>query len=444
MSISRLLRLLVTSALLGATAVVAVPGAAQAATSGCLTATGSASPASPRIDTTVSLALTGSIDPSCLDELSYESFELRAGIGSASTVVSSVPAGAQYDFSSTVQVRAPQSPGQYAVRAAVFGCYWWDEYECDALAVVVVRSIQVVDDNVYTLGGATASSTRVYQGYRTRIAATAYKTLDGVRSTRVMAGYATLEFRAKGSSTWVQLQNRFVGTTVASFSTVIKRTGYFRVRDLKRNLTSAAVQVRAVPITNTYRVGTARIAATSVVKGTKVGVRATVTVRYADGVWKKAPVGTAFVVKTRAQGSTTWRSVVSGRTTSVGLVKALVRAERTGSWRVHVRGATGGTDFLTVVPRAPARVKAYWPSTIWQYQSWTVKGEVIANDGTSWGGTVKLVLQYRASRFDPWKNIDYDYQDRYNYAVLIAPSGEAGYWRVYAPSLGMQTSTLYS
>jgi hypothetical protein len=68
---------------------------------------------------------------------------------------------------------------------------------------------------------------------------------------------------------------------------------------------------------------------------------------------------------------------------------------------------------------------------------------VKANDGTIWGGKVKLILQFRENKFKKWTNLDYGYSSRTAYAGLIAKYGEAGYYRVYAPTLGKSTNAVY-
>ncbi|MFF0477193.1 hypothetical protein [Streptomyces sp. NPDC004284] len=114
------------------------------------------------------------------------------------------------------------------------------------------------------------------------------------------------------------------------------RGGWFRVRHLTTDQLAGATSSSFRLVRNDARIVSLNAGPEPVAKGGYVTTTGTLQ-HYWDGAWRaygNAPV----VLQFQARGSTTWKTVVSGRSSSTGKVSLKARASADGSWRIYCYG----------------------------------------------------------------------------------------------------------
>jgi hypothetical protein len=102
-----------------------------------------------------------------------------------------------------------------------------------------------------------------------------------------------------------------------------------------------------VTATATRKVGRANASPEPVKRGATLKVRATVTARYTDGVWRGVPSGVPFTVYFRASGRRNWTAAAFGAT-GAGEAVATTAAARSGWWRIKVGTRYSTSDYVKV------------------------------------------------------------------------------------------------
>jgi hypothetical protein len=69
---------------------------------------------------------------------------------------------------------------------------------------------------------------------------------------------------------------------------------------------------------------------------------------------------------------------------------------------------------------------------------------IVDNRGEWWGGTTRVVFQYRSSRYSAWRDLDFGYASGRSFATVQAMYQGDGYYRVWAPDLGLAEEKSYA
>ena len=383
---------------------------AQAVTGQCLTAqvslnsgsvpAGGSAPA--QIDISVDRVNSQACQDFYYNYSYYSYYRLKAGInGPNQNVIDGTSIDGRYNISLT----APLTAGTYPIVIKLYAC---DNYVCDVVDRLEPTTIRVTNYTSVPSVGIVASTSKIYQFRSGSLTGTAYKSAPGgSRSYGTFDGTVILQFRRPGG-TYSQIKSSpGDGSRTVRFSIKPNRSGYYRIKNAENGSVSTSKYVAYVPATSRYRVSTANVVGEPAIKGTSHQIKARITVRYSDGKWAAVPEGTSFKVQRKDSGSSSWRTIRTDTTSTNGQALSYVTITRTGSFRVAKGSFTSSADAVRVIPRKPSKIKAYWPSSIDTYSYFRVDADLRANDGTCWNSKVKVTLQYRYSKYDDWKNLDY-------------------------------------
>ena len=292
------------------------------------------------------------------------------------------------------------------------------------------------------------SGSENYQGKQTNVYGRALlRSAEGQEVSRKIAGKVRLQFRTLDSS-WADLREQdwsgFCCISAYDFQNIrFGASGFYRVFDEAAGVYSKAVWVSVVPRTSKVRI-ISNLAGEPAVKNTVHRFKTSLQVKFANGGWVSSDQPQKFRIQFKKASTASWVTYRTNRSGN-GDLNTTVRVRSTGSWRAVSGQYTSSGDYVRVIPRKPASVRVLngWPSSLY-LGGFSLRAYVAANDGTRWGGKVKLILQYRDSKFKKWTNLDYGYSSRSSLPRLIAQYTKRGYYRVYAPSLGKSTSTSYA
>lgn len=379
----------------------------------------------------VSVSYSGSAcgDGACRVEVRYGGriFPVSAGL----------PSGG--NMTVTVSLFNPDKPGRYPTSVRLLSG--------SGAELAAAPSGDIVVNGVVSRGvSIKISATRTYAGQPVTVSGYANRTdANGATSSRNFKGRVYLQFQRTGSSSWSALDSVDAEyESGVSFTVTAKSSGQYRLYDQADSVTSSPAGVVVVQPSGRYRVGSTRVSSKRVPRGTTIGVGASVQAGFADGSWRQAPPKTRFTLQFRTSGSASWRNVKSGLTAKPGWAQGRFTVRSSGQVRIVVAGAVARPVSVSLMQVVPTSLRVSWPSVIYDYSDFSVRAWIQTNAGTYYGRSVRLVLQYRASRLQPWRDVDAGYSSGRGPTVLISQFGFAGYYRVYAPSLGWSNGTSYS
>lgn len=104
---------------------------------------------------------------------------------------------------------------------------------------------------------------------------------------------------------------------------------------------------------------------------------------------------------------------------------------------VYLQAVTEAVTFTPkVVTLSGLYISGGWPSCSYS-NGMKVYAGAKGNNGRHWPRSVKIVLQFRASRYSSWTNIDFAYSNKYQYATLYNSNCYTnGWYRLYSPETG--------
>jgi hypothetical protein len=213
------------------------------------------------------------------------------------------------------------------------------------------------------------------------------------------------------------------------------------LRILVNGNASAPVSLSVVATNGRAQFSSVRMAPRSVLAGGDATISGQMRLGFDDGKYR-AIGGQSILVQ--VFGSSGWNTIGRTQTRSDGTFRYTVSPNAPSSYRVANGTTTSATVYLSVVPRTPVRLSVAWPSIVYIWDSLVVKADVIDNAGKFWSGSVRLILQYRASRYDGWRNLDYDDSTGSHTAVMVAAYQGDGYYRVYSPDYGFSSEMSYA
>lgn len=241
-----------------------------------------------------------------------------------------------------------------------------------------------------------------------------------LRGTRVR-----LQFRKHGRRPWSTLATRRTSSSGrVRIRGRITGDGHWRLVAPSAGAMSRAVYVDALSRPRvSMRAETRRTT-----WGEWVALRGKVTAVTDKGSRVAVPSGQDVAVQFRPSGHTAWWTTETIRTGRRGIAGTLVRARRSGSWRMRVAGGTSAARRIMVMPRY--RLSVAWPSSIWG--SFRVQARVTRN-GRPY--PTRFEISHRFSTYDSWTKIDYSRSTRRRPAVLLVSFGDPGYYAVCAPAV---------
>ncbi len=255
----------------------------------------------------------------------------------------------------------------------------------------------------------------------------------------------TLQFRKSGTTSWKALSivkrtteycssDSSVGYQTLSFQSA----GAGAIRAVVDGKATPAKAVKIVKTKSKFRF----IKMSTNIKSVKwvsdpVNMSANLEQQLANGKWVTpfAPAGKIKVQK-YTQGS--WKAAGTCKLTHSAVTRVTCGpvANVSGLRLRMVYGAINVTT-KTSTAKKPVLKSLYiyddWPSCYY-LSGMKIYAGALGSNGKNWTGKVKIVLQFRASRYDKWENIDYDYQTKSEYAILYQPNCyESGWYRLMVP-----------
>ena len=171
---------------------------------------------------------------------------------------------------------------------------------------------------------------------------------DGVVTEEPVTGSLTLQFRATGSGSWVQVGS---GNNVVVSPT---QPGDFRF--LRDGQVTDPVFVNVVRPSSAVRFSQVAVSPASAVANSVVEISASAETQYDDLVWRPSPADTAVELQFLAEGGSAWSRVASSKATDVGRV--LFRWPMLGSGRFRLVSGSAVSETVAVSEIRPTSVVA--------------------------------------------------------------------------------------
>jgi len=248
-----------------------------------------------------------------------------------------------------------------------------------------------------------------------------------------------LQIRTAEKASWQTVRTLASDCRARTIDFVPQRSGSVRI--LVNDHPSPPIQLHVVAVNGHAEFSGIHISPKSVLAGGDARITGRMRIGFDDGNFR-AVGGQQILIQSPGSGG--WHTIGRTQTRSDGTFRYNVSPNNSSSYRVVTGTTASAAVFLSVVPRKPARISVAWPTYVYTWDSIVVKADVIDNAGKFWAGSVRLILQYRASRYDIWRSLDFDSSTGSHTASMVSAYQGDGYYRVYAPDYGFSTEMSYA
>ena len=221
---------------------------------------------------------------------------------------------------------------------------------------------------------------------------------------------------------------------------MIESTQTFRVSVGQGGPTSKSISIQAIRDTGQRRFSGVKATSSRVTQSLSTAITGRVEAIYSDERARPAAFETVQLQVRRD----VWTDVKEVKARSDGSFRIDFTPSKTAEYRLVSRKDYSSTVVITVVPPTPKEIVVGWPQSLYSWSSFRLQAAVRDTTGRWWRSSVRLIFQYRASRYSSWRNLDYDNSTKTSYAILIAGYQGDGYYRVYAPELNLANEISYA
>jgi len=288
-----------------------------------------------------------------------------------------------------------------------------------------------------------APSKPVREGSRATVVALASGTsFTGVKYAVPWSGRVIVERRTGNTWATVTTKDNAKGERLSLSVTAVDGAEY-RVAWPDQDAISEAFSLKVLTPTGRVRLLQAKASPAKVVKGGRTNLTVRVRAEFSDKRFYPAPTGTKLTLQTLSGSS--WKDTRSVFTRN-GRAVATVKPKGSETYRFTGSGGVVSKSLaVTVVVPQASKLVVDWPSRYYYSEGAEIEVYVKSTTGGVWTGSTTLQLQYRFATYENWITLDTkSYKGRRLDWGWGSGPARTTYFRVIAPSLGLQNSTWYS